>query len=90
VRIYSSSSQRKAGIHLYAAPDFPQMRCSANNVARSCDCNMASAGVTSRCATGKNSRPQPRTRRLCLGPGDMIFMQIFIYRFTDASHGKIG
>jgi len=26
---------------------------------------------------------------LCLGPGNMIFMQIFIYGFTDASHGKI-
>jgi hypothetical protein len=31
----------KPGSHLYAAPDFPQMLCSANNVARSCDCNMA-------------------------------------------------
>jgi len=41
-----------------------------------------SAGVTTRCAAGKNSRPQPRTRRLCLVPSGVIFMQIFMYRFT--------
>jgi hypothetical protein len=26
---------------------------------------------------------------VCLGPGDMIFMQIFIYRFTDGSLGSL-
>jgi hypothetical protein len=66
-------------------------RCSAsaNNVARSCDCNMAFRRGDDLVRGREKFTTQPRTHRLCLGPGNMIIMQIFIYRFTDASHGKI-
>src|SRR6202035_1194146 len=66
-------------------------RCSARQTTwRACaTATWLPAGVTTWCAAGKNSRPQPRTHRLCLGPGNMMIMQIFIYRFTDASRGKI-